>query len=79
MKKCNKCIIGAGRVCYDDYGGDEFIFEDCLEHCFIELRKYDCLSLFKFCPECGHKNNLKIFQPFLDEPLENYLFSGQIL
>lgn len=79
MKKCDKCIIGSGLECYYDYGGEEFIFEDCIEHGFIELRKYDCLSLFNFCPECGHKNNLKRFQAFLDEPLENYLFSGKVL
>lgn len=52
MKKCDKCIIGSGLESYYDYGGEEFIFEDCIEHGFTALRKYACLSLFNFCPEC---------------------------
>lgn len=32
-----------------------------------------------FAQNAGHKNNLKRFQTFLDEPLEDYLFSGKVL
>ena len=79
MKKCNDCIIGSGQESSFDYGGENFVLESSIVNGFYNLRNLQVLSLFNFCPECGHKNSLKRFQVFLDEPIENYLLSGKVL
>lgn len=79
MKKCDDCIIGSGQELYFDYGGESFIFESSLEDNNYNVRNWEILSLFNFCPECGNKNNLKRFEKFLNKPLEDFLLSGKVL
>ena len=79
MEKCTFCCIGTGLDTYYDYGGEDLIFEDCIDLDKRALKSLDVLTLYNYCPFCGHKNNLEKYRGFTRYNLEDYIISGDVL
>ena len=76
MDKCIYCCYGSSKELYYDYGCEDLIFENCLDIDKDFLKSPEILTLYNFCPYCGHKNNLEKFRGFTRDVLEDYIISG---
>lgn len=72
--KCKNCCIGSYLESYFDYGGDDFIFENCIDINKSFFRCLDLICLYSYCPLCGNKNNLERYRKFLPCTLEDVIF-----
>lgn len=78
MEKCSECCYGTCKELYYDYGCEDLISEDCLKTDKNFLKSKECITLYNFCPYCGHRNNLEKFRGFTRYVLEDYIITGNV-
>ena len=64
MKICTDCVYGIYLDCYYDYGGSDFFFFSDLSNLdkLKEICRADIITPFRYCPNCGNKNNISLLK-----------------